>query len=597
MSLITAAKASSNFGADVQQEVTLKVAVLANWGDFRTSNRWQPTMNYLSNAIDGYHFEAVPLSFSEMSRQLANGDVQFIVTNPGQFIQISSNHRVSWLATMLSRRHQGQSMAIGTAIWVRKDSDIYSLEQLKNQRLIASGAEALGGYQAAIGLLRRQGMTDVKLFSNVQFSGFPLEQLVDALQTGTADVAFTPFCTMEDMVERGLVDRQEFRLIHDQTPPGYECEVSTDLYPNWSFAASSTVPSAVSKAVTSALLRLEPNDPVSVASGNSGWTSPISQFEVRRLYQSLNLAKDNASSDIKVWMRDNQSYLWIAFVVWLMATLYHFGLQYTFNRRSARLVAYERELKRQEVMLEKLQGAAVVSEVGTGLAHELNQPIAAISNYSSGLTKKLASGEKVENDALLALIAKITHQATRAGEVVHRIRSLLKRKETPAEWILISEIITNVNRFLEQEFRELKVNFKMIESGDEQLLLLDKVGIEQVLINLLKNALDAIREVSGFRQNSVVVKLNHGQQRCKIAIIDSGAGLKMKQDWNIQSFQSTKANGLGVGLAICRDIIAKHGGELRIANRTDEQPGCEVNFSLNSLEEASLETDENETVN
>ncbi|GLP97060.1 phosphate/phosphite/phosphonate ABC transporter substrate-binding protein [Paraferrimonas sedimenticola] len=394
---------------------TLKVAVLANWGEVRVKQRWQPTMDYLSEQIPEYRFEVVPLSFEAMAKQLQAKQVQFVVTNPGQYLQISNQTPVSWLATMLSARHGGQSLAIGSAIWVNKSSQYYALADLKGTKILASGPQALGGYQAAIGLIAAEGFDSDKFFSNVEFTGFPLDSLLLRLQKGEVDAAVTPLCTLEEMVDRGELDRNEFRLIHDQTPSGYQCGASSELYPNWSFAASSEVPLQVSKAVTSALLRLDGDDPISRTAQNRGWTSPLTQFQVRELYQKLNIANTTPVPLLPVvWVKQYSHYLWFAFGFWLLATIYHFVLQYSFNRKSARLIASERELKRQAVMLEKLQSTAVIGEVGAGLAHELNQPIAAIVNYSSGSLKQLEQG-KLEPEQANHSLEKIREQAKRAS--------------------------------------------------------------------------------------------------------------------------------------------------------------------------------------
>lgn len=171
--------------------IHFRVGVLANHGVQKGIERWQPMMDHLSQEVPGTHFEVVPVDFDEMSRQLLAHELQFIVTNPGQYFNLSSNFPLSWLATMKSHMHGGATFAIGSTIIVRADSQIYTLKDLEGKHLVASDPQALGGYQAAIGLLHKMGYNPENYFGSLRFLGFPLEPIVYQVRDGTVDAAIT----------------------------------------------------------------------------------------------------------------------------------------------------------------------------------------------------------------------------------------------------------------------------------------------------------------------------------------------------------------------------------------------------------------------
>lgn len=187
-------------------EVDYRVAVLANYGVAKSIDRWQPLMDYLTQKVANAHFDVVPLDFNNMNKKLISGDIQFVVTNPGHYSNMSDDYPISWLATMKSNQHHGSTFAIGAAIIVRNESHLFTIEDLAGHSVVASDPNALGGYQAAIGLIHSMGYSTHSFFSKLTFLGFPLEPLIYQVRDGTADIAITPFCTLEQMVAEGYIN-------------------------------------------------------------------------------------------------------------------------------------------------------------------------------------------------------------------------------------------------------------------------------------------------------------------------------------------------------------------------------------------------------
>jgi two-component system sensor histidine kinase TtrS len=565
-------------------QVHYRVAVLANYGVAKSIQRWQPLMTYLTKRVKNASFEVVPLDFNHMNDQLLNGQVQFVVTNPGHYFNMSSDFPISWLATMKSNQHNGSTFAIGATIIVRSESPYKTLEDLSGHSVVASDPSALGGYQAAIGLINSKAYSTNNFFGKVTFLGFPLEPLIYQVRDGTADIAITPFCTLEQMVRDGYINAADYRVINDVTPEGYECAVSTPLYPNWSFASSDAVPLKVRTDITRALLSVSATHQASIVGQNRGWAAPISQFQVVKLFKELDIESNKMPVYLQVWqwIKLNQKWGFGLLGLFVIATIYHLWLEYRFRQKSEHLLSSERQLKNKALQLERLQSAAILGEIGAGLAHELNQPIAAITQYSEGGMIEQANNTG-EDSKQYQLLDKIHQQSIRAGEIVHRIRGLLQRKNAEATEFYVHEQLMICLELLEHEFKIHNIKLNTQLTSTDIKLTGDKVGFCQVLINVLKNAVDAMSE-RGFSAkipNRIRIDSYIVDHRLKLKIYDNGIGLSCSADDFKTSFFSTKENGLGLGLAICNDVIMQFGGKINLSKCKDDpdsawQMGCRV---------------------
>ncbi|QBF83562.1 sensor histidine kinase [Shewanella maritima] len=559
----------------------LYVGVLGNWGYQQAIERWSPLMQYLSEQVPGTQFHVYPGEFEELNRAMASGKIQFIVTNPGQYLFLSNQYPLSWLATMRSRRHNGATSAIGSAIIVRADSDYRTLYDLKGKSIVASGPHALGGYQATVGLMQKRGMDPQHFFKQIKFLGFPLDPLLYQVRDGNVDAAITPLCTLEDMVAKGVINEKDFRVLNPSRPAGFDCQCSTKLYPNWSFAVIEGVDTQITKQVTQALMGISAEHPAAIKAQFMGWTSPVSQLGVIQLFSELQVesSKPNYWSVILGWLGENRYWGVFAILLFVVATIYHLWIEYRFHQKSESLVESERQLKRQEVALEKLQSTAIIGEIGAGLAHEINQPIAAITSYSEGAKMRLQRQQQLDIPDILLLLDKIHSQSKRAGEVVHRIRSLLKRREAVMEDVniltLVDESLSLLKLELEQRDIQIKTHFK----GEPFFITGDRVGLLQVLINLIKNSVDALSDAEFKGKGMIEIGMHFKAEQVDLSIKDNGPGLSEEFATLLATFYTTKANGLGLGLAICQEVVNEHEGVLLLANNTDER-GCKAQISL-----------------
>jgi PAS domain S-box-containing protein len=237
--------------------------------------------------------------------------------------------------------------------------------------------------------------------------------------------------------------------------------------------------------------------------------------------------------------------------------------------------------RQQEERMQFTSRLTTMGEMASSLAHELNQPLSAISNYCMGVVKRLkAQADPEINKEIMPALEKAAEQAVRAGTIIQRIRGFVKRSEPVRKSCSIGDIINDAVGLVEIEAHRHSLN--ITSHVDENLpnVDLDPVLILQVLVNLLKNSLDSLRDVYPLssRWSAPPVKISADLETStfpamlRIQVTDGGAGIAESVIQRMfEPFFSTKADGMGMGLNICRSIIESHHGRLWAENHMDPE--------------------------
>jgi PAS domain S-box-containing protein len=239
---------------------------------------------------------------------------------------------------------------------------------------------------------------------------------------------------------------------------------------------------------------------------------------------------------------------------------------------------------------ERAQAASrliTMGEMASSVAHELNQPLTAINNYCNGMVSRIQR-QSISTEELLGALEKTARQAHRAGQIIQRIRSFVKRSEPNRSQSDVATMVSNALELAEIELRRHHVRLSHYSAARLPALLVDPILIEQVLINLMKNAAESIEQAK--RPNSrrtvelrVVPKQIENQSVVEFSILDSGKGLSTEVSARLyEAFYSTKAEGMGIGLKLCRSIVESHQGRMHAENlyNADEVVGCRFTFWL-----------------
>ena len=239
---------------------------------------------------------------------------------------------------------------------------------------------------------------------------------------------------------------------------------------------------------------------------------------------------------------------------------------------------------------ERAQSASrliTMGEMASSVAHELNQPLTAINNYCNGMVSRIKDNN-ISTDDLLGALEKTAHQAQRAGQIIQRIRSFVKRSEPNRSMSDVATMVSNALELAEIELRRHHVRLTHYIAARLPPILVDPILIEQVLINLMKNAAESIEQAK--RPSSgrsvelrVVPKQIEEQSVVEFSILDSGKGLSPEVTARLyEAFYSTKAEGMGIGLKLCRSIVESHQGRMQAENlyNAGEVVGCRFTFWL-----------------
>lgn len=246
----------------------------------------------------------------------------------------------------------------------------------------------------------------------------------------------------------------------------------------------------------------------------------------------------------------------------LLAPIVELGYVNIYGRDITQVRSAEQQSRQHQSELVHVCRVSTMGEMATGLAHELNQPLAAIVNFASGCVRRLQAGIGGEAE-LVDAMAQITVQAERAGEIIKRLRSLVGKK--PHEQILVNlnELVIEVASFVEYEANKRSVEIILDLAGEGLPVKVDLVQIEQVLLNLVRNAIQVLQQVEVSQRRLTLVTCRLDERQVEIQVRDTGPGISPDiMEHLFDAFFSTKESGMGMGLAISRKIIEDHQGDI-----------------------------------
>ena len=208
---------------------------------------------------------------------------------------------------------------------------------------------------------------------------------------------------------------------------------------------------------------------------------------------------------------------------------------------------------------------SILGELTASIAHEVNQPLAAITTNGEAGLRWLNRPEPDVNE-VRQLTQRIVADARRAADIINRIRSLALRKEPERHALRVTTVIDDALMFLRHELQSHQVEVQLHALADAPLIHADRTQLQQVLVNLLVNAVQAMHQAT-VRAPCLKVSCTAAAERITISVEDNGPGIDPSMmDKMFDSFTSTKADGMGLGLAICRNIIESHGGNISVNN-------------------------------
>ncbi|MDO5290849.1 MAG: PhnD/SsuA/transferrin family substrate-binding protein [Pseudomonadota bacterium] len=562
----------------------VRLGVLAYLGSDAAVQEWTPVAEHLRRALPGRAVQLLSLDHAALAAAAQAGQLDFVITNPGHYVELESRLGAARILTLQTGAVPAASanQAVGSAvITLAGDQRVQRLQDLRGKRVAVVGQQAFAGYQMAWRELATLGL-DPARDMQLHVVGLPMSRVLHAVANGEADAGFVRACLLESQPEW----QARFRVVAPLAGTGLACASSTRLYPNWAIASLPGTDAALARAVTIALLQMQPQD----SPGNPiTWTVPADYQAVSDLQRELMIGPYASLRTPSLGTLARRHWPWLAALLGLIALggLYTFHVERQVQARTAALRAAARErdeleqrLRQSREQADHLARLSVLGELSGTLAHELNQPLAAIGNYAQSLIRRV-DGQRLTPEAAREAASEIAGQADRAAGVLSRIRAFAKKRVAQRQRTDPAALVQDAVAL----FRGMQVQAPPVRIVNElpagTLLDADALQIQQVLLNLLKNGWDATRQLPPARQPLTVrLSLGLAGRQLHISVRDQGEPLPSgPQSQLFEPFFTTKPDGMGLGLAISRTIAEAHGGHLHASAATDG-PGLIFTLSL-----------------
>jgi two-component system, LuxR family, sensor histidine kinase DctS len=228
----------------------------------------------------------------------------------------------------------------------------------------------------------------------------------------------------------------------------------------------------------------------------------------------------------------------------------------------------ERIRQTQQEKLMRTSRLMTVGEIASTLAHEINQPLAAIANYVSGCIRRLKGNGNVD-DAVIGAMEKADAQVVRAGAIISRVREFVRTREPQRTALDINLLVANVVKLVASDDEERALHCNLRLQDDLPLVFADHIMIEQVLVNFLRNAREAMQHLPAAERIAEIRTSRLDASHALVEVADHGSGIAPEVASQLFSpFFTTKSEGMGMGLNICRSLIEYHEGSLTFEQNT-----------------------------
>lgn len=480
------------------------------------------------------------------------------------------------MLTMVSDDAPDPNYSTGGTIIVRADrDDIQTLADLKGKSAAVMSRQAFAGWQLPMAEFMRHKIDTKDLFSSVVVTGAPMTTIVQLVGADMVDVGFITSCLLERMAHRGQILLSDYKVINEQFREGHMCRHSTELYPGWTISMKPTVPAPLAKKIIVALLNQSKD-----AYGHA-WTVPTDQSRFVDLFKRLQLPLPH-DRDLSWVLREYKNYVIGALLALIVGVGNIFFLIYLVRRRTAQVeqVLHEKfeaqtQATQMAARMESLQKVSAIGMISSMVAHELKQPLTVIANYSGSLKRRLHRGT-LSDETLSNALEEIERSGLMASDIIERVRSYARVKSREYVSVNVGNLVQTV---VERQIKHAGARVDCrIEVQPNVWVQADRLELELVVLNLLKNAYDVVKPKGNPRVDVIVKKTEH---YAYVVVRDNGPTLSDEELEKVgQVGHTTKANGMGFGLSIVKTLLEAHGGSLSMERRTDADSGLEATVKL-----------------
>lgn len=544
-------------------ESPLRIGVLSYRGEDAARGDFGFTADHLDARLADRGVEIVPLTLRELDVKARQARVDFIFTNPGNSFQLVRRHGASRLASARYPGRASPQAVIGATVIALADGPVRALPDLVDRRLGVVDAAAFGGYLLARQRLAAELGQTARRVETVEL-GFPQQSVLAALRSGAVDAGVLRACLLETLLAEGLVQPGEFRVLGQVPDADDPCARSTELHPGWAMLTLPHVSADTATVVLAALLSQPPRR-VSGPLAPDGWLAPVSYASVEDVYRQLDLYpfERDLPADIRAWLSENVVWVAVAAILLGAFLLHVVRVEYLVVRRTRELERAAAERRTLEAEMAHANRVSSMAALAGSLAHDLNQPLAAIASFAGGLRQRRRAGT---DDAEMTeeVLARIVEQANRAADFIRSMRAFLSRSEAVWERLDLREVADDAVLLTQGLAREAALTLDWRRPPGPMPVTGDAPRLRQVFVALIQNAIDA-SPTGGV----VTVDVTGEGRVWRLSVADSGAGIDAETRHRAtEPFFTTKGEkGLGLGLSTALAIVEDHGGALWLEPR------------------------------
>lgn len=509
----------------------VRLAVVNSFGSNLSVRYFNDTVNAIARAVAPRRL-VVQFYDQEVFLQAAQvKGFDLAIASSGLTALMTDASSASALLTVINSRTPDPNQANGGVIVVRSDrDDINCLADLKGKTVAVSSTKAFAGFLAVMGEIQSEGLNPNRLFKSVTATHKPMTELVK-------------------------------QVVNEKKDENFYCKHSTRLYPGWILSAQPTLESKTLRKIMEALLQLPPGKEEgsyrTVATDYDQMNLLLQRMEVRYL-------EDRTIG----WMLNYYRWYFIVGCGALLLIILNWAyLAFAVRRKTEQLRKkveenreYERENRKITERIEALEKAKSIGIISAMVAHELKQPLGAINNYSEAILRQLKRGKKPAEEILTEAFSEIKSESQRASDIVEFVRNIGRKEPRERKCFDLEAAVSRTIRLMKRLGR---LNSKCTLSGAKNVLVFaDPLNVDLVLMNLLKNAEEAVRNQSNAE---IKVEIKNAGADALVIIDDNGPKMSDEQFASLRNLgQSSKKDGLGLGLAIVRELLEANGGSLKL---------------------------------
>lgn len=538
-----------------------RIGVQAEFVNYLDGGPWEQTRMQLVKSLGEKNLQFHVLESPVLNEAIRSGAIDMAITDAGSFIAFEMTDQLVGLSSLWPVATSDPSYADGILFVKRaENTEFKHLVDARNRLIAASYPTSFYGWLIGLREFQKKGLNLDVIQENTRFYGTDTANILRALEQGKVDVAVLPTCTYESMTRRGVFDEKKFAFLELNDRDYSACKHSGDLYPSFIVSSLSGTDQVFSRAVMASLQHM------TGASTGVDWGPVASMRTVHDLYYALKVGPYEHLQAFRLsnFLREQSAGVTITLGIVFLILLYASSLSVMVRRRTALLNKALEDRKRIEAEaaasrdhIAHLERTGIVGQMSTMIAHELKQPLGAITNFANGLLRRLKRGA-VDPKVFAEALEEIVEQGTRASEIVNRVRSYAKQQQPVLELTDMQEVVRSaINTFERSRRSDAKIE---VELQPFLWADIDAWEIELAILNLLKNAADS---VEGLSDACIRVRVRPEDRYWRVEVIDNGPKITQEEvDRFMMPLVTSKAGGLGLGLSICSNIAERHHGHI-----------------------------------